>query len=317
MKMIRDLDVIVPVYNEAECLEKFYHSLLEQLEVLKVAFHVIFINDGSQDGTQNILVRLSRSDKRVRVLELSRNFGHQAAITCGLHASTADWVITMDGDGEHPPEKIPEMITLGNEGYDMVQAKRESGQQASWLKRFTSDSFYRLLSQITSTPIVPGVGDFRLMNRMIVNALNDMPERHRFLRGMVAWLGFRTANITYTPAQRMGGKSKYSLKKMLRLAIDAIFSFSLAPIILCMTTGGLLITAALVIGIIGLVQSSPTVTWHPLLVFLILFCTGVNLLAISVIGYYSGLTFQQVKMRQSYIVRSTTNYEPDHKEDNE
>ena len=307
MAIPRSLDVVVPVYNEADCVDAFYGSLLAQLEPLHIPFRIIYVNDGSQDETQALLSRLAQADARVQVLELSRNFGHQAAITCGLDAATAEWVLTMDGDGEHPPEKIPEMVKLAEQGFDLILVQRQESQTASWFKRATSDGFYRFIGQITSTPILPGVGDFRLMQRKVVEALKSMPEYHRFLRGMVAWLGFRTAILPYVPAARMGGKSKYSLKKMSRLAIDAIYSFSLAPILACLAGGGVFLLAALAVGIVGLTQTAPA--WNPLLIFVMLFCTAAILFAIGSIGFYTGMTFQQVKGRPIYLVRSVLNEE--------
>jgi dolichol-phosphate mannosyltransferase len=301
------LDVVVPVYNEAQCIEAFADRLRTQLTALQIPYRILFVNDGSVDDTQAKLVKLTSGDAHFAAIELSRNFGHQAAITCGLEASTADWVITMDGDGEHPPEKIVEMIAKAKEGYDLVLVQRQAGQDASFFKRATSDGFYRFIGQITSTPILPGVGDFRLMNRMVVDALVSMPEYHRFLRGMVSWLGFKSAVIPYVPAKRMGGKSKYSLKKMFRLAADAIYSFSLVPVIAALISGAIFLAAAVVVGIVGLVQGAMAWVWNAGLVFLLLFCTGTILLAVGSVGMYSGKAFQQVKWRPIYVVRSRTN----------
>jgi len=303
----RSLDVVVPVYNEAPCIDKFYHSLLAELEGLQIPFRVLYVNDGSQDETQALLIGLAQADERVVVLELSRNFGHQAAITCGLDAASADWVLTMDGDGEHPPEKIPEMVALATQGFDLVLVQRQEAQSISWFKRATSDGFYRILGQITSTPILSGVGDFRLMSHAVVEAMRAMPEYHRFLRGMVAWVGFRTAILPYTPAARMGGTSKYSFKKMTRLAIDAVYSFSLAPIFAVMAAGMVFLLAAVAAGVVGLAQLNHAPTWNPLLVFLLLLCTGVLLVALGGIGIYIGLIFQQVKERPVYLLRSVSN----------
>jgi len=306
MRFVNELDVIVPIFNEEDCLESFYHSLKTQLLKINIPHKIIFVNDGSQDRSQEILLDLANLDKVVQIYELSRNFGHQAAITCGLHASTANWVITMDGDGEHPPEMIPDMIELANKGFDLIQTKRQTGQKASAFKRLTSDAFYHVLRYITNTPILPGVGDFRLINRQVVDALKKLPEHHLFLRGMIAWVGFRSTCLNYSPAQRMGGVSKYSLRKMGKLAMDAIYSFSLVPIILSFMAGCLFIILSFVIGIIGL-SSSAIGNWQNLLIFLLLFCTGVILCAIGSVGYYAGLAFQQAKSRPNYIIRSTTN----------
>jgi dolichol-phosphate mannosyltransferase len=308
------IDVVVPVYNEAQCIEVFADRLNTRLADLQIQYRVLFVNDGSIDETQQKLMELTSKNPHFATIELSRNFGHQAAITCGLEASTAMWVITMDGDGEHPPEKIAEMIDKAREGYDLVLVQRQSGQEASFFKRATSDGFYRFIRQITSTPILPGVGDFRLMNRMVVDALVAMPEYHRFLRGMVSWLGFRAAVISYVPAKRMGGQSKYSLKKMLYLASDAIYSFSLAPIVTTLIAGGIFLAAALIVGVVGLIQGIAALSWSAGLIFLLLFCTAILLLAIGSVGMYSGKVFQQVKWRPIYIVRSRTNVSSEKKE---
>jgi dolichol-phosphate mannosyltransferase len=306
MNTIQSIDIVIPVYNEGPFIESFHTHLVSQLTPLGIPFKIIYVNDGSKDDTQEHLLKLVSADILVQVIELSRNFGHQAALSCGLEASTADLVITMDGDGEHPPEKIPEMISLAQQGYDQVLTQRDEAQTASKFKQWTSDGFYRLLTMITSTPIQEGVGDFRLMSRPVVDALNSMPEVHRFLRGMVAWVGFKTVILPYSPAKRIGGSSKYTFRKMVTLAINAIYSFSLAPLTAVTIAGILFLIAALIVGIIGIIQAASDPTWQPLLVFLILFCTGAVLTSMGSIGLYASLTFQQVKQRPVYIIRSNT-----------
>jgi len=306
MKVNETLDIIVPVFNEGPFIETFHSMLYSQLILLNIKFTIIYVNDGSKDNTQDQLLKIVESDNSVQVIELSRNFGHQAALSCGLDVSTADYVITMDGDGEHPPEMIPEMISMARMGYDQVLMHRQIAQSASKLKQWTSDGFYRLLTHITSSPIQEGVGDFRLMSRSVVDALKSMPEFHRFLRGMVAWVGFKTVILPYTPAKRIGGSTKYSFRKMLILATNAIFSFSFAPVIAAIVVGIFFLISALVVGIIGIVLSDSIMTWQPLLVFLILLCTGVTLVFTGTIGIYIGLIFQQVKQRPTYIVRANS-----------
>ena len=306
--MNESLEIVIPVYNESESILEFHSSLTKQMNEIDVSYHMIYVNDGSSDSTQAKLEKLAKIDSHVKVIELSRNFGHQAAITCGMAESQADLVITIDGDGEHPIEKIPEMIAYAEKGYDLVLTQRQEAQSASWFKRMTSDGFYRIIGFLTSTPILEGIGDFRLMSRSVVDTLNKMPEFHRFLRGMVAWSGYRSVVVAYVPAKRLGGRSKYTLKKMLQLAQYAIYSFSLAPIIASLITGIIFLCLAILIGILSLFNplfEQPVIS---LLVFLILFCTGVIVTSSSLIGFYSGMTFQQVKWRPNFIIRSKINF---------
>ena len=308
MQITRSLDIVIPVYNEGDCIRNFFNSLVERLNELSIGYHIIFVNDGSSDDTQKKLEEIAKNNSTVRIVELSRNFGHQAAITCGMAESQADYVITMDGDGEHPVEKISEMIALADNGFDIVLTQRKEGQSAPWFKRVTSDVFYKILCLITSTPILDGVGDFRLMKRVVVDSLNKMPEYHRFLRGMVSFAGFHFTVLPYIPAQRMGGQSKYTLKKMLTLAKNGIFSFSLAPIIASLFFGLVLLSLSIILGIISLINPFFGSPANSLFIFLILFCTGAIITSSSLIGYYSGMTFQQVKSRPIYLVRSRTNF---------
>ena len=308
MKKTKSLDIVIPVYNESLCIYNFFSSLKRQLNELNIDYHIIFVNDGSSDDTQKILETIAESNCTVRVIELSRNFGHQAAITCGIAESQADYVITMDGDGEHPIEIIPEMLALADDGFDLVLAQRKEEQSSSWFKRKTSGVFYKILRNVTSTPILEGVGDFRLMNRMVVDNLNKMPEYHRFLRGMVAFEGFHHTVLPYIPAERMGGQSKYSLKKMVTLAKDGFFSFSLTPIIASLITGVIFLCVSIILGFISIFHPFFGSSANSLIIFLILFCTGVIVTSLSLIGIYSGMTFQQVKSRPNYIIRTKVNF---------
>src|SRR5262249_20315363 len=191
----------------------------------------IYVNDGSTDGTAAILNQLAASDSRIKVIHLSRNFGHQAALTAGLDVTTADIVISMDGDGQHPPSLIPEMIRLHAAGYSIVQAHRvDDVDSASFFKRTSSDFFYRLVSFVGEVHLSPGTSDFRLMSREALDALKGLPEYHRFLRGMTVWIGFTNVLLPYKPGPRLAGKPKYSLRRMLALAADGFFSFSLVPL---------------------------------------------------------------------------------------
>ena len=286
----------------------FHQQLCAVVDGLLYRVGFVYVNDGSSDGTQAQLEALFAADERVRVIELSRNFGHQAAITAGLDQADADAVITMDGDGEHPPEMIPEMLALAQSGYEVVLAQRLEDQQATWFKRWTSNSFYKLINRIGDTQIKPGVGDFRLIQRNALVALKNLHEYHRFLRGMVAWMGYRTVILPYTPAKRISGESKFSLRKMLKLAMNAIFSFSLVPLYIAISLGGIFLLLALAeavyvlrFWVLGL-ESGLAQGWSSLM-FVLLIVGGTIMVTLGIIGIYLGYIFQEVKGRPVYMIR--------------
>jgi dolichol-phosphate mannosyltransferase len=251
---------------------------------LPYAFHIYFIDDGSTDRTVDSLTGLAKQEEDITVLRLARNFGHQAALTAGLDASCGDFVISMDADGQHPPEMIPEMIQLFEQGYDIVQAQRIEQERGVSFKQITSTGFYSLINRISGTHIEPGAADFRGMSRQTVDALKSMPEYHRFLRGMIAWMGYRSVILPYHETKRTAGMSKYSFGKMFRLAMDAIFSFSLMPLYIGMTLGGILLCLAAI-------QIS------------MLVIGGMVMILLGFIGVYVGYIFQEVKRRPVYLLK--------------
>lgn len=302
------VDIIIPVYNEAGVLEKTHECICAVVDKLPHRFSFLFVNDGSNDSTAGSLAALARKDRRVQPIELSRNFGHQAALTAGLDCSRADVVITMDGDGQHPPEMIPQMLNLIEQGYDIVQTQRVEDAQPSTFKNWTSNAFYKLLNAISGTHVLPGAADFRALSRQAVEALKSMPEYHRFLRGMVAWIGYPTVILPYQPAARISGKSKYSLGKMVRLAMDAIFSFSLVPLYIGLSVGGLLLCLALAEMIYVLSfwvtgRTSNLVPGWSSLMFIILIVGGMLMVLMGFIGVYIGYIFQEVKRRPVYLIK--------------
>lgn len=308
MPELRSLDVVIPVYNEEEALELFHNELTAVVDALPVPCAIYYINDGSTDRTQQILERLADADPRVHPVEFSRNFGHQAALTAGLDLSTADVVISMDGDGQHPPSLIPQMLELYRSGYDMVLTQRMDTQKASRFKRWTSAAFYRLINRMGDTQIIPGGADYRLMSRSVVDVVKNMREYQRFLRGMVAWVGYRTVTLPYQPAERLAGKSKYTLKKMFKLASDAVFSFSLVPLQIGLVAGGMFFLLAFieVIYVIFLWLSGHPERLAPgwsSLMFMLLIVGGTLMVLLSFIGIYVGYIFQEVKGRPIYIIR--------------
>jgi len=308
MPSLRAIGIVIPVYNETGVVEQFHTRLRAVIDGLPDRFHIYYINDGSTDGTRGSLEKISESDPRVTIIELSRNFGHQAALTAGLDHAQGDVVITMDGDGQHPPEMIPELLRLGEQGYDIVQTQRLDGDQKNSFKKRTSGWFYSFLNLLSGIAVKPGAADFRAMSRQAVDALKAMPEYHRFLRGMVSWIGYRTVILPYQPEKRLGGASKYSLKKMLRLASDAIFSFSLVPLYIGLSLGALMLCLAglemvyvLSFWVRGY-QSSLEPGWSSLM-FVLLIVSGFIMILLGFVGMYIGYIFQEVKRRPVYLLR--------------
>jgi dolichol-phosphate mannosyltransferase len=302
------IDLVIPVFNEAGVVEQTHAGICTVIDGLPHKFTIYYVNDGSNDDTAQCLAALAEADKRIVVLELARNFGHQAALTAGLDASRADFVITMDGDGQHPPEMIPEMIELFKQGYDITQAQRiEEGSRFSF-KKMTSSAFYALINRISGTRILPGAADFRGMSRQVVEALKSMPEYHRFLRGMISWVGYRSVILPYHETRRVAGKSKYSLGKMFRLAMDAIFSFSLMPLYIGLSAGGMFfcLAALEMVYVLSFWVTGRTSSLAPgwsSLMFVILIVSGIIMILLGFIGVYVGYIFQEVKRRPVYLLK--------------
>jgi glycosyltransferase involved in cell wall biosynthesis len=306
------VDLVIPVFNEEEVLPAFHKQLTEAIAALPHRFGIIYVDDGSRDRTSQLLEEIAASDERVSIIELSRNFGHQAALTAGLDVADGDYVISLDGDGQHPPQMIAEMIRLAQtSGYDIVLMQRVEESGLSPFKRRSSGLFYRLINRIGETQIVPGAADFRLMSRPVVLALRSMHEYSRFLRGMVNWMGFRSIILPYTQPPRLAGTSKYTLRKMLNLGTQAIFSFSLVPLYIAISIGVLFLVLAVVEAIYVLSfwvtgnQSGLAPGWSSLM-FMLLIVGGSLMIALGLIGIYIGYIFQEVKRRPIYLVRRSS-----------
>lgn len=305
------VDLVIPVFNEEAVIQVFHDRLSKALNPLTYTFHIIYVNDGSTDRTQAALLAIAKKDRRVEIIEFSRNFGHQAALSAGLDHADSDYVISLDGDGQHPPELIGQMLEMAEAGAEVVLTRRLEQEDLSWFKRTTSGLFYKMVNRIGDTYILPGGADFRLLTRGVVLALRRMPEYHRFLRGMVAWSGFKTAILEFAPAERMAGESKYTTRKMMNLAVNAIFSFSLVPLYISISIGVLFFLLALVEVIyvlslwLGGHQSSLEPGWSSLM-FMLLIIGGCVLISLGIIGLYIGYIFQEVKHRPVYLIRSVT-----------
>lgn len=302
----KSLSVVVPVYNEEAALPLFYAQLREVLDGLDREWEIILVDDGSSDRTAEIMDGLPD----VKTLHFSRNFGHQAALSAGLEAAAGDYVVSMDGDGQHPASLIPQMLDLADAGYDIVLTQREDALRKSSFKKWSSGTFYKLINKVSDTQMLPGGADFRLMNREALNALLSLPEYHRFLRGMVSWIGFKSVILPFEVPERLAGKSKYSLKKMFRLASDAVFSFSLVPLYIGLSCGVLFLVLALIEAIYVLSfwvtgrSSSLAPGWSSLM-FMLLIIGAILMFILGFIGIYVGYIFQQVKGRPVYILKTS------------
>lgn len=305
------VDIIVPFFNEDEAIFSFFEQLQAAISPLPYDFQLIFVNDGSSDQTQRQLQELAAAHDAVTVIELSRNFGHQAALTAGLDHSRSDYAISMDGDGQHPPEMIPEMLRLAENGYDIVLTERVSENHSISFKRLTSSAFYRLINSISDTHIQPDGADFRLLSRQVVEKLQAMPEYHRFLRGMVAWVGFKSIILPFQPPDRLAGHSKYSLRKMLGLGMNAVFSFSMVPIYISLSIGILFLVLALgeMIYVLNFWVRGDVANLAPgwsSLMFILLITGGSLMISQGILGIYIGYIFQQTKGRPVYIVKGVS-----------
>ncbi len=310
------VSIVLPCYDEAEVLGATLPRLAALADRLAERFglatEIVAVDDGSADATLDILRAVTREDPRLRVVALSRNFGHQIAVTAGIDAARGDAVALIDADLQDPPERIEDMVALWREGYDVVYGRRTERPGETAFKRATAAGFYRLLDRLSEVSIPLDTGDFRLMSRPVVEALKAMPERHRFLRGMVAWAGFRQTALPYARAERAAGRSKYPLGRMLRLALDGILSFSARP--LQIATGlGVLAAGLALLGILyALVLRLFTDIWvegWTLLFIAVLFLGGVQLVALGIIGEYVGRIYDEAKRRPLYLVRERIGFE--------
>jgi dolichol-phosphate mannosyltransferase len=306
----RLVSVVAPMYDEEETVDVFYERVRAALA--DVPFELILVDDASTDRTPELLDRLADSDPRVRVIHLSRNFGHQAALTAGLEHARGDVVAMLDGDLQDPPEVIPTMLGHWRAGSDVVFGVRDSRAGETWFKLVTARWFYRLFARITRLDLKGNSGDFRLMDRRAVDAVVSMRERNRFLRGMTVWVGFTQTAVSYERDVRHAGRTKYTLRRMLRFALDALSSFSSLPL-QAATLLGFIFSAAAFLGLPLVVAARYTGVYTrgvPSVLFVILLLGGIQLITVGIIGEYVGRIYDEVKRRPLYVVRDTRNVEP-------
>ena len=309
-----DLSVVLPIYNEEKGIDELYRRLTDVLESTGMTYEVILVNDGSRDGSWRRILELGTADSRVCGVNLSRNFGHQIAITAGVEMSRGAAVVVMDSDLQDPPELIPTLHAKHREGYDVVYAQRRKRDGETWFKEITAKLFYRLIRRMTTIDIPVDTGDFRLMSRRVVDDMRRLQEQSRFVRGLVTWVGYNQTPVLYDRNRRYGGATKYPFAKMMRFALDGITGFSSQPLRLASHVGLFFAMASLTL-MVGLMLyklagGQGIIPGWTSLAVAVLFLGGVQLLAIGILGEYIGRIYEEVKRRPLYLVRDSVNLVP-------
>lgn len=307
------ISIIIPVFNEEASLSELYQRLCPIIEKLPHDFEIIFVDDGSKDKTFDICVGFRAHDDRFKIIRFSRNFGHQLAVSAGLFYAKGDAVIIMDADLQDPPELLSEMISNWQKGYKVVYAVRREREGESWFKLKTAAIFYWLIKKISQIDIPSNVGDFRLLDKEVVRTLNALPEQHRFLRGLVVWVGFKQIGIYFDRPKRFAGATHYPFKKMFKFAIDGITSFSVMPLRLVMYLGFVAVVFGFGVGAYSLIQHffypEQVVRGWTSLMMTIIFFGGVQLIVVGVLGEYIGRIYEEAKRRPLYVIESKVGFD--------
>lgn len=301
------LSIVVPVYNERKVLPEFHRRLVAVLEAVGEPAEILYVDDGSRDGSQDVVAALQAEDARVASIRLSRNFGKEIALTAGLDHSRGDAVVIIDADLQDPPELIPQLIAQWRKGFDVVYATRTARDGETMLKKFTAKHFYRLMRRLSEVPIPPDTGDFRLLSRRAVDALARLREQHRFMKGLFAWIGYAQISVPYRRHPRFAGETKWNYWRLWNFAIEGITSFTTMPLHVASYLGILAATVSLLFAawiVFKTLMWGEPVAGYPSLMVVILFLGGVQLAALGVIGEYLGRTYNEVKQRPLYIVES-------------
>lgn len=302
------ISIAIPVYNEEESIPILLEHLKPVLEKLPYMFEILFIDDGSTDGTYQTIRDFQKHDRRIKALSFSRNFGHQAALTAGLQHAAGDAVITMDGDLQHPPSLIPTLIGKWRDGYRIVYTTREATVDEPFFKRLTSRLFYRLINAFSETPVQPFGADFRLLDRSVVASLNTLEERDRFLRGLIGWMGFTAIGVPFTAESRVAGTSKYNTKKMFKLALDGVMSFSAAPLHFVTYLGLIVSLLSFLYGFYSIYAyffTNLTIPGWTSILVAVLFLGGIQLISIGFVGEYLIRVYNETKGRPSFIIKES------------
>lgn len=306
--------IVVPMYNEEEVIHESYKRLTKVMKSTNESYELIFVNDGSRDKTLELAEELCQKDKCLKVINFSRNFGHQIAVTAGMEYSLGQAVVIIDADLQDPPEVILQMIAKWKEGYDVVYGRRLKRKGETFFKKITAKLFYRFLDSMTSVTMPVDTGDFRLIDRKVCDTMNSLTEKNRYVRGLVSWVGYKQTAVEYVREERFAGETKYPLKKMLKLAADAIMSFSYKPLKIAGLVGALLSVFSFIYLIVIIWQrlfTNTTVTGWASILAVMLFFNGVTLILHSVTGEYIGRIYEETKNRPLYIVRDTIGFEQD------
>jgi glycosyltransferase involved in cell wall biosynthesis len=299
------ISIVVPVFNEQAVVPEFHQAMTEVLAEQPFDFEIVYVNDGSTDNTLDRINVLRQQDKSITLIDLSRNFGKEIALTAGLHKSAGDAVVVIDADLQDPPELIPELIAEWQNGYDVVYAQRTHRKGESILKRTTAHFFYRIIQRVNKVEIPKDTGDFRILSRRAVNALNSFGEQHRLMKGLFAWIGYKQKAVRYQRDVRHAGKTKWNYWRLWNLALDGITSFTIAPLKISTYLGLLTATSAFAYGIYMIVDTllyGNPVPGYPSLIVIILMLGGVQLVAIGILGEYLGRIFNETKRRPLYFI---------------
>jgi len=308
------LSVVAPAYNEERNIPAFLAAIVPVLEGIGETFEIVFVDDGSRDGTVGMLAAAASQDARIKVVSLARNFGKDVALSAGLAHASGQAVVPIDCDLQHPPELIAKFVETWRQGYDMVVGVRSKRDEEGWARRTASRLYYKVMGWMTSIEIPPNAGDFRLLDRKIVDVIVSMPERHRYMKGIFAWPGFKVARVEFQANVRAGDRSRWSFFKLWRFALDGLFSFSTAPLKMWTYVGALSAAAAFVYGIITLVQKviyGIAVPGYASLLIVILFFNGLALISNGIQGEYIARIFEEVKGRPLYVVGRTWGFAED------
>jgi glycosyltransferase involved in cell wall biosynthesis len=310
---VSSFSIVVPIHDEEGSLRELHRRLGAVMDGLG-EWELILVDDGSRDSSFETMLELRRSDPRVKVVRLSRNFGHQVAITAGIDKATGDAVVVMDGDLQHPPEVIPELVQRWRDGFEVVYGVMTERVGETWFKDWTARTFYRLLRRLSRIDVPPAAGDFRLVDRRAVDAFISLRERNRYVRGMFSWIGFSQTGVPYSSPPRTTGQTKYTLPRMTKLAVHGLFSFSNAPLRLVLGLGFLVSLFAVgeaVYALIGKFGGFYTVPGWSSIVFVVSFLGGIQLIVLGVIGEYVSLIYDEAKRRPIYLVRELHGFERD------
>ena len=311
---MKKVSVVVPIYNEEAVIKELYSRLNKTLQLLiDYEYEIILVDDGSKDYSCEIMRKIAENNNRIKVISFSRNFGHQAAVTAGLHYSSGDAVIIIDADLQDPPELIPDMIKKWEEGYDVIYGKRKSREGESPFKLLTAKMFYKTLNALSDIEIPKDTGDFRLVDRKVVDVVNELPEHNKFLRGLFSWVGYKQTPFEYERKKRFAGKTKYPLGKMFKLARDGIISFSNKPLKIVGSMGLISIIVSISLAIYATISyifnlNDLSAGWTSLMIG-ITFFSGVQLLSLWILSEYVGRIYDEVKQRPQYIVKMKMNFD--------